>query len=97
MNTFWMVFTGSLAAGWSATAAYAEYRRRRRVRRRERYLEGVRFLLDSQNPDGSWGRYERYRPRFGDLVRYSHLLHTTLVALEALAAVFDRPMPPPRR
>ena len=41
-----MVFTGTLAAGWGATAAYAEYRRRRRVRRRERYLEGLRFLLD---------------------------------------------------
>jgi lipopolysaccharide assembly protein B len=41
-----MVFTGTLAAGWSATAVYVEYRRRRRVRRRERYLEGLRFLLD---------------------------------------------------
>ena len=41
-----MVFTGTLAAGWGATAVYAEYRRRRRVRRRERYLEGLRFLLD---------------------------------------------------
>jgi lipopolysaccharide biosynthesis regulator YciM len=48
VNTFWMVFTGTLAAGWGATAAYAEYRRRRRVRRRERYLEGVRFLLDDK-------------------------------------------------
>ncbi|NJD30341.1 MAG: tetratricopeptide repeat protein [Gammaproteobacteria bacterium] len=50
MNTFWMVFTGTLATGWGATAVYAEYRRRRRARRRERYLEGVRFLLDD-NPD----------------------------------------------
>ena len=48
MNTFWMVFTGTLATGWGATAAYAEYRRRRRVRRRERYLEGLRFLLDDK-------------------------------------------------
>jgi len=45
-----MVFTGTLATGWGATAAYAEYRRRRRVRRRERYLEGVRYLLDDK-PD----------------------------------------------
>ena len=43
-----MVFTGTLAAGWGATAAYAEYRRRRRERRRERYLEGLRFLLDDK-------------------------------------------------
>ncbi|MFO1392646.1 MAG: tetratricopeptide repeat protein [Steroidobacteraceae bacterium] len=48
MNTFWMVFTGTLATGWGATAAYAEYRRRRRARRRARYLEGVRYLLDDK-------------------------------------------------
>jgi lipopolysaccharide biosynthesis regulator YciM len=45
-----MVFTGTLATGWGATAAYAEHRRRRRARRRERYLEGVRYLLDDK-PD----------------------------------------------
>lgn len=45
-----MVFTGTLATGWGATAAYAEYRRRRRARRRDRYLEGVRYLLDDK-PD----------------------------------------------
>jgi lipopolysaccharide biosynthesis regulator YciM len=48
VNTFWMVFTGTLAVGWGATAAYGEYRRRRRARRRERYLEGLRFLLDDK-------------------------------------------------
>jgi len=48
VNTFWMVFTGTLATGWGATAAYAEYRRRRRARRRDRYLEGVRYLLDDK-------------------------------------------------
>jgi lipopolysaccharide biosynthesis regulator YciM len=50
MNTFWMVFTGTLATGWAATVGYSEYRRRRRVRRRERQLEGLRFLLDDK-PD----------------------------------------------
>jgi len=45
-----MVFTGTLATGWGTTAAYAEYRRRRRARRRDRYLEGVRYLLDDK-PD----------------------------------------------
>jgi len=45
-----MVFTGTIVTGWGATAAYAEHRRRRRVRRRERYLDGVRYLLDDK-PD----------------------------------------------
>ena len=47
-GVFWLVFAGTLAAGWGATAVYAEYRRRRRARRRERYLEGLRFLLDDK-------------------------------------------------
>ena len=47
-RVFWLVFAGTLAAGWAATALYAEYRRRRRARRRERYLEGLRFLLDDK-------------------------------------------------
>ena len=50
MNTFWMVFTGTLATGWAATVGYSEYRRRRRARKRERQLEGLRFLLDDK-PD----------------------------------------------
>jgi hypothetical protein len=61
------------------------------------FAEGVRFLLDAQNADGSWGRYERARQRLGDYVRQGFLLHTTEVAVEALAAVFDRPMPAPKR
>jgi len=47
-TVFWLVFAGTLAAGWGATVWYAEYRRRRRARRRERYLEGLRFLLDDK-------------------------------------------------
>ena len=43
-----MVFTGTLAVGWGTTAAYGEYRRRRRARRRQGYLEGLRFLLDDK-------------------------------------------------
>jgi lipopolysaccharide biosynthesis regulator YciM len=49
-GVFWLVFAGTLAVGWAVTVLYAERRRRRRVRRRERYLEGVRFLLDDK-PD----------------------------------------------
>jgi lipopolysaccharide assembly protein B len=47
-GVFWLVFAGTLAVGWGATVWYGEYRRRRRARRRERYLEGLRFLLDDK-------------------------------------------------
>jgi lipopolysaccharide biosynthesis regulator YciM len=47
---FWLTLAGTLAFGWAVTAWRSAVRRRRRVRRRERYLEGVRFLLDDQ-PD----------------------------------------------
>ncbi len=49
-SVFWLVFAGTLAAGWAATVTYTAYRRRRRIRRRARHLEGLRFLLDDQ-PD----------------------------------------------
>jgi lipopolysaccharide biosynthesis regulator YciM len=47
---FWLTLVATLAVGWGATVGYAEYRRRRRARRRERHLEGLRFLLDDK-PD----------------------------------------------
>lgn len=46
----WLTLAGTLAAGWAATVLYGEHRRRRRIRRRERYLEGLRYLLDDK-PD----------------------------------------------
>ena len=49
-TVFWLTLAGTLAAGWGATVWYQERRRRRRVRRRERYLEGLRYLLD-EKPD----------------------------------------------
>ncbi len=49
-SVFWLVFAGTLAAGWAATVTYTAHRRRRRIRRRARHLEGLRFLLDDQ-PD----------------------------------------------
>ena len=52
------------------------------------YLPGISFLLKSQSPDGSWGRYEKERIRFGDFVRQGYMLHSTLVALDALTVVF---------
>jgi hypothetical protein len=57
------------------------------------YLDGVKFILDAQNQDGSWGKYEQQRQYLGDYVRQGFQLHTTLVVIGALTAVFDRPMP----
>jgi hypothetical protein len=58
------------------------------------YANGVHFLLDSQNPDGSWGTYDRQQMRVGDYINQGLRLHTTLVAIGALTAIFERPMPP---
>jgi hypothetical protein len=59
------------------------------------YRAGISFLLGSQNRDGSWGTYDRERMRLGDYVRQGYQLHTTLVAILALTAVFEEPMPGP--
>jgi len=61
------------------------------------YRAGVSFLMARQNQDGSWGHYARERKILGDFVRQGFQLHTTLVAILALTAVFDEPMPPPAR
>jgi lipopolysaccharide biosynthesis regulator YciM len=47
---FWLILAGTLAVGWGVTSYRNEQRRQRRHRRRARYLEGVRFLLDDK-PD----------------------------------------------
>jgi hypothetical protein len=53
------------------------------------YREGLNFLLESQNPNGSWGQYEHCRLAMGDYVEQGLYLHTTMVALEALINAFD--------
>jgi hypothetical protein len=58
------------------------------------YRDGIRFLFKSQNTNGSWGKYRRLRRRYGDSVEIRAVLHTTLVAVEALVAAFrKRPRP----
>jgi len=47
---FWLLMAGTIAAGWGVASYRNERRRQRRHRRRARYLEGVRFLLDDK-PD----------------------------------------------
>jgi lipopolysaccharide assembly protein B len=46
---FWLTLVGTLALGWALTAGRAALRRGRKDKRRERYLEGVRYLLDDQS------------------------------------------------
>jgi hypothetical protein len=52
------------------------------------YRDGLRFLLDRQQPNGSWGRYRRLRRKYGDLTDVRLVLHTTLVVIEALNSAF---------
>jgi hypothetical protein len=59
------------------------------------YADAVRFLLASQNSNGSWGTYVRQEERLGEYVNHGFRLHTTLVAIGALTAVFDKDVPPP--
>jgi hypothetical protein len=49
--------------------------------------EGVSALIAAQNPDGSWGSYERDRALYGPWVEQREYLHTTMVVIEALVAV----------
>lgn len=52
------------------------------------YWDGLRFILETQNGNGSWGRYEEQRPLMGDYVDQGLYLHTTMVALDALVCAF---------
>jgi len=55
------------------------------------YREGLAYLLDSQNADGSWGNIARARARLGDFAAEGTLLHTTMVAADALSLAFHEP------
>jgi len=59
------------------------------------YLEGVAYLLATQRPEGSWDRRAREAKPPWEYADQAFRLHTTLVAISALTAVFERPMPPP--
>ncbi len=52
------------------------------------YAESLRYLLDRQNADGSWGDYPAARARLGELVKQGFYLHTTMVTIEALSLGF---------
>ncbi len=55
------------------------------------YAEALRYLLQSQRPEGKWGSYEQYRGYYGDYVDQAFYLHTTLVVVDALTVAFHYP------
>jgi len=55
------------------------------------FRDGLRFLLASQNDDGSWGDAGRVMRDYGHAGKYRITLHTTTVALDALTVSFFRP------
>jgi hypothetical protein len=47
-------------------------------------------ILHAQNPDGSFGRYDALLSRFSaEDLKYRLVLHTTMVAVDALVAAFE--------
>lgn len=55
------------------------------------YTEGLDFLLRIQNDDGSWGSLEWARGKYGAHAAQGTILHTTLVAVDALTLAFHEP------
>ena len=53
------------------------------------YRAGVDYLLNSQNPNGTWGDYERFRKAYGKYLDQQVYLHTTMVATRALMEVYE--------
>jgi uncharacterized protein DUF6895 len=75
------------------TAELLECQHYLRMQQEPSYREAVAFLLESQNPDGSWGAAPRHTWLPPEYVRQQFVLHTTMVVIGALTEVYDRPMP----
>lgn len=52
------------------------------------YKDALKYLFENQNPNGSFGDYEKKRATYGDLVNQAFYLHTTGVVIDALAAAY---------
>ena len=50
--------------------------------------EALALLLENQNPNGSWGQYDEARATYGAFTDQAMYLHTTGVAVYALATTF---------
>lgn len=57
---------------------------------KNRFLFQVaRYIIKSQNADGSFGNYEENRKVYGKFTDEGFYLHTTMVSLKALSLLFD--------
>ncbi len=52
------------------------------------FREAMDNLLQSENPDGSWGAYEEARATYGARLDVAMYLHTTAIVVRALAITF---------
>jgi hypothetical protein len=62
----------------------------------QEYCQGINYLLDSQNPNGTWGNYEALRNAVGQYLDQQVYLHTTLVVMKALLAAYEGGWPSSR-
>lgn len=53
------------------------------------YRLGIDYLLDVQNPNGTWGSYERWRSVYGKYLDPHVYLHTTMVSMRALMEAYE--------
>jgi hypothetical protein len=53
------------------------------------YCQGINYLLDSQNPNGTWGNYEALRTVDESYFDQRLYLHTTMVAMQALSEAYE--------
>jgi hypothetical protein len=53
------------------------------------YCQGITYLLDSQNPNGTWGNYEALRTVDEPYFDQRLYLHTTMVAMQALSEAYE--------
>lgn len=53
------------------------------------YDEGLHYLLNAQNADGSWGSYQQQAKQYGDELDVALYLHTVMVVIDALSLAME--------